>query len=154
MSNGQQSNVSTSAEKEAVAEVETPASNTEPGVEAGQKGVLQPLASPTVSLGMAVIISVFVSAITVGGGLVAYDHFRAPKIVAVDIKGYIEKLRDLYLAGKINQQQLTQGFDNMEKVVNRLPSNNVVVMGDAIIKGVKKVDLDVPAYQEDAPEKN
>lgn len=93
------------------------------------------------SLGVVSAIALFVSIITSGGMLVAYDHWVAPQIVSVDIKGYIANQRDLYVAGKINDAQFKANVDRMAAVIEGLPKNKIVVMGDAVVRGVEKVEL-------------
>ena len=109
--------------------------------------------SSVITFGMAVAVSFFVSAMTVGGGLVAYDHFMAPKIVSVDLKGHVADLRDLFIAGKITAEQVEQGIVDAEKIVKGLPENRIVVMGDAFIRGVEQVPLTLPKAKQDAADK-
>lgn len=97
--------------------------------------------SQQVGFGMTMILTVFVSVIINGACLVAYDYWRAPKFVSVDLKGHIAKQQELYLAGKISDDQFIQGLANVDKIIKALPKNRVVVMGDAVINGVEKIDL-------------
>jgi len=94
-----------------------------------------------VTYAMAFLIAILASLITNGGMLIAYDHWLAPKIVSVDLKGFMSNQRDLYLAGKINDEQLRASIDHMADMVKSLPSNRIVMMGDAVIQGVEKVEL-------------
>ncbi len=68
-----------------------------------------------------------------------YDRFFVQKIVAVDVKGYIAEQRDLYISGKISEEQLKANIDRMEKVVMSVPKNKVVIMGDAVIRNAEVV---------------
>lgn len=72
-----------------------------------------------------------------------YDRFFVQKIVAVDVKGYIAEQRDLYLSGRINEEQLKANIDRIENVVGDIPKNKVVIMGDAVIKNAE-VKLPAP----------
>lgn len=101
----------------------------------------QPQGNGNASIGVITAIAVFVSIMTSGAMLVAYDHWVAPRIVSVDIKGYIADQRDLYVAGKITDEQFRANVDRMAAVIEGLPKNRIVVMGDAVIRGAEKVDI-------------
>jgi len=78
----------------------------------------------------AMLISALVTALM----LAAYDRYYAQKIVALDVKGYIAEQRDLYLAGKINDTQLKESFDRLEKAKERVPGNRVIILGDVLVR--------------------
>ena len=96
------------------------------------------LTKPADSLAM---IALYV-AISIGASIAAvagYDHWFAQKVVAIDIKGYIAKQRDSYLAGSINDEQLRKSFDRLESVINTIPKNRVIIMGDAVVRNAETV---------------
>ena len=68
-----------------------------------------------------------------------YDRYFALKLVAVDIKGYLADQRDMYVAHKINEEQLNQAIDRLGAAVDRIPKNRAVVMADAVIRNVEVV---------------
>jgi hypothetical protein len=72
-------------------------------------------------------------AVTIGV-LAIYDNYFAQKIVALDVKGYITEQRDLYLSGKINEEQLKENFDRLEKAKERVPKNRVIILGDVLVR--------------------
>jgi hypothetical protein len=76
----------------------------------------------------------FVSAVLTVGILALYDRFYAQKIVALDVKGYIAEQRDLYLSGKINDAQLKERFDKLEKAKERVPGNRIIILGDVLVR--------------------
>ena len=78
----------------------------------------------------AMLISALVTALM----LAAYDRYYAQKIVALDVKGYIAEQRDLYLAGKINDAQLKESFDRLEKAKEKVPGNRVIILGDVLVR--------------------
>lgn len=92
-------------------------------------------------LGVSIVVAVLSALITSGAMMVAYDHFLAQKIVAVDIKGYILEQQSAFLAGKMTDEQLNQSFDKMEMAIKAIPKNKVVIMGDAVIQGVEKIEI-------------
>jgi len=98
-------------------------------------------AANNVTFGVAVAISFVASAITAACMLVAYDHFLAKKIISVDVKGFVQEQQDLYLAGKISDEQLKQNYAALKAAVEKIPRNRVVIMGDAILGGAEKLEL-------------
>ena len=68
-----------------------------------------------------------------------YDRWYAQKIVAVDIKGYIARQRESYLAGKMTDDELKKSFDRLESVITAIPRNRVVIMGDAVVRNAETV---------------
>jgi len=85
------------------------------------------------------LITLFISLLVSLASILVYDRFFVQKIVAVDIKGYIAEQRDLYISGKINEEQLKANIDKIEKAVTSIPKNKVVIMGDAVIRNVEVV---------------
>lgn len=86
---------------------------------------------------LCLIISLAVSAAT----LFAYDRWWAQKIVAVDMKGYITLQRYKYKDGKINDEDLRKAFDRLEQMMNTIPGNRVVIMGDTAIRNAEVFNL-------------
>jgi hypothetical protein len=76
----------------------------------------------------------FVSAMVTIGVLTIYDRYIAQKIVALDVKGYIAEQRDLYLSGKINDAQLKESFDRLEKAKEKVPKNRIIILGDVMVR--------------------
>jgi hypothetical protein len=71
---------------------------------------------------------------------VAYQRFFGPKnqeIVAIDIKGYISEQKNLYLTGKLSDDQLKKNLDHLEEFIKSVPKNKVMIMGDAVIGNVE-----------------
>lgn len=85
------------------------------------------------------LITLLISLLISLASIFIYDRFFVQKIVAVDVKGYIAEQRDLYLSGKINEEQLKANIDRLEKVVTSIPRSKVVIMGDAVIKNAEVV---------------
>lgn len=90
----------------------------------------------------AVIKILLINALLTIGILAAYDRLCAQKIVALDVKGYIAEQRDLFLAGKINEDQLKKSFDRLEQVKERVPKNRVIILGDVLVR--KNVEEIIP----------
>lgn len=84
----------------------------------------------------------FVANALITCGLIwGYDQYVAQKIVAVDIKGFISQQRELYVAGKIDSEQFQRNVDRMEALVTDTKPNQVVLMGDAVVRNAKIIDV-------------
>ena len=84
-----------------------------------------------------VIISLLISILSV----FFYDRFYAQKIIAVDMKGYIAKQRDLYMEGKLTDEQFRANVDRLEDAIKSIPSNRVAIMGDVVLKNAEQKQL-------------
>ena len=87
---------------------------------------------------MSLAVSIAMSALTVW----VYDFRYAQKVVSVDIKGFVANQRELLLTGKITEDQFRKSFDYLKSVVDAIPSNRVVLMGDLVVRNVDKINLD------------
>jgi hypothetical protein len=98
---------------------------------------------PAGRIGIAGLVkTVAVSAAVSAATIAAYDHWFAQKIVALDVKGYIARQRDLFVSGKINEEQLKQNFDRLELAREKVPANRVIIMGDVLVR--KNVEVIEP----------
>lgn len=88
-------------------------------------------------IALCVLVSLTASAVT----LFAYDRWFVQKIVAVDMKGYITLQRYKYKDGKINDEDLRKAFDKLELMMNTIPKNRVVIMGDTAIRNAEVFKL-------------
>jgi len=87
---------------------------------------------------MSLAVSIGMSALTVW----VYDFRFAQKVVSVDIKGFVANQREAFLTGKITEDQFRKSFDYLKSVVDAIPSNRVVLMGDLVVRNVDKINLD------------
>jgi len=85
----------------------------------------------------AIVISLIISLSCVA----AYHHYFAPRIVTVDLKGYVQAQRDLFLANKIDQEGLRKNLDKMEEIITSIPKNNIVFSRDAVLRNAKVIEL-------------
>lgn len=90
---------------------------------------------PAGPFSLSLLVSLAVSVLC----LFAYDRFLAQKVVAIDMKGYIAEQRDLYLAGRIDDEELRRRIDRLEEVSLAVPANRVVLMGDAVVRNVEMI---------------
>ena len=57
------------------------------------------------------------------------------------MKGYITLQRYKYKDGKINDEDLRKAFDRLEQMMNAIPKNRVVIMGDTAIRNAEVFKL-------------
>ena len=84
---------------------------------------------------LTVLVSVTISVLSI----FVYDRFFIQKVVSLDVKGFIAEQRDLYLSGKISDEQFRANIDRLEARVKSIPRNRVVIMGDAVIKNAEVI---------------
>ena len=82
--------------------------------------------------GLFVTVAV-INLVLTSGLLYLYDKYMAPRVVAVDIKGFIERQRDLYVSRKINDEQLKANLDAMEHRIKSMPKNVVMITADVVV---------------------
>lgn len=78
-----------------------------------------------------------VSLVTSAASVAAYDHFFAQKVVAVDIKSFIEEKKADYVAGRLDEAGIKREMDKLEATVAAIPKNKAVLMGDLVVKNVQ-----------------
>jgi len=86
-----------------------------------------------------VLLVLGISLASSAASIVIYDRYFATRIVAVDIKGFIAAQRDLFVQGKIDDDQLRKNIESLEKAIEGIPSNEVVIMGDAVVRNAKTI---------------
>jgi hypothetical protein len=82
-----------------------------------------------------------VSVIVSLSSVVVYDRYFAQKIVSVDLKGYMDDQRSQYAARKLSDEQLDKNLARVKGILEQIPKNHVVMMGDAVIKNAEVVKL-------------
>lgn len=88
------------------------------------------------------VTTVLICAAVTAGMIAGYDRWFAQKIVALDVKGYIAEQRDLFISGRIDEEQLKRNFDRLEKVKEKVPANRVIILGDVLVR--KNVEVIEP----------
>ena len=78
-----------------------------------------------------------VSLVTSAASVATYDHFFAQKVVAVDIKSFIEDKKADFVAGRLDEAGMKREMDKLEATVAAIPKNKAVLMGDLVVKNVQ-----------------
>ncbi|ANA41774.1 hypothetical protein A2G06_16675 (plasmid) [Geobacter anodireducens] len=99
----------------------------------------QPPVQPAcgVTKATAVFLAIVVSVATSTASVVAYDRYFAQKVVAVDIKSFIEEKKADYVAGRLDDAGMKREMDKLEAAVASIPKNRAVLMGDLVVKNVE-----------------
>jgi len=111
----------------------------------GETPVEEDVAGKTAGTGSEIgrlLTTVLICAAVSAGMIAGYDRWFAQKIVALDVKGYIAEQRDLFISGKIDEEQLKRNFDRLEKVKEKVPGNRVIILGDVLVR--KNVEVIEP----------
>ncbi|MBI1919708.1 MAG: hypothetical protein HYS23_01365 [Geobacter sp.] len=111
---------------------ETPFPGAQVSLEPGRN-----LKSRLSGIALCLLVSLTTSVVT----LFVYDRWYVQKIVAVDMKGYITLQRYKYKDGKVNDEDLRKAFDKLEQLINTIPKNRVVIMGDTAIRNAEVFKL-------------
>lgn len=117
----------------------------QPETLAAPESQAQPIQAPAANHGTHVkaanrpsLLLVFaVSLVTSAVSVAAYDHFFAQKVVAVDIKSFIEEKKADYVAGRLDEAGMKREMDKLEATVAAIPKNKAVLMGDLVVKNVQ-----------------
>ncbi len=103
-------------------------------ITANENAVPENLQQPVKSDKRIVLKTILANVLVTVGMLAAYDTYVAQKIVAVDLKGFIEQQRVLFVSGKINEEQMRRNFDRIEEIKKKVPKNRVIIMGDVLLR--------------------
>ena len=95
------------------------------------------------SLFKILLINVLVSLLVSVGMVYIYDKYYAQKIVAFDLKGYVIGLRDMYMSGKINDEEVKRAIDAAYLAIRNQRKNKVVLMGDVILTPVERIEYPI-----------
>ena len=110
---------------------DAPVSSEQPPITAAEQPLTKEFSWRTV------LWPVLVSLLVSSGSLYAYDTFWAQKVVAVDLQGFLTEQRDLFLAGKIDDEELQRRMDSLEQLVDGIPRRYAVILGDVVVRNIE-----------------
>jgi len=87
-----------------------------------------------------ILITALISLVVSTGCITVYDQFFAQKIIMFDLKGYVATLRDMYVAGKLDDKQLQAAIDRIETIVNNQPKRKIIITSDVLLGGGARVE--------------
>ncbi len=94
-----------------------------------------------VSLLGAAAVSLIVSVVSSVGAVYIYHEKYSPKFLTMDVVGYLNEQRDLYLAGKLTDDDLKKRLDSMKNAIEQPPGRYVVLSGEAVLRGAEKIEI-------------
>lgn len=86
-----------------------------------------------------IVICLFMSIATSAMTLWLYDKKFATKVVAVDLKGYIEQQAIDFASGKITQEQSTKNIIQLGETMKNIPANTVVITSDVAVRNIETI---------------
>jgi hypothetical protein len=110
----------------------------EPAVTAVEEQPLQRKSSMTLG---AFIVFIIMSIIVASSLIYVYDHYFAQKVVVLDIRGYIQDRKKMFLSGDISESEFTASVDHIENTLNKLSKKTIVISGDAIVRSSEKIKI-------------
>ena len=97
-------------------------------------------ARPGITKTYAVVLVIVVSLGSSVATVAAYDRYVAQKVVAVDVSGFLQEQRDLFLAKKITMDDFKANLDRYLAALKSQPKNRVLILEDVIAsKNLEKV---------------
>ncbi len=84
------------------------------------------------------IINIAVSA----ASIYVYDRYFAQKVAVLDVRGYVQERKNLFIAGKISEQEFTSSVGRIEAALRRVDNRTVVISGDAVVRSENKIQID------------
>lgn len=82
-----------------------------------------------------IFVSLAMSVLTI----VIYHQYVAPKFASFDLQGYLVQIRDARAANVITKEQGDKMLEAVRVQIDALPSNYIVISGDAILGNATRV---------------
>ena len=90
-------------------------------------------------------LEVLLIALVVAGiALFAYDRWFVPRVVTLDLKGYLRTQQALLTSGEITESQWQQGLNRLEQVFREQPPNRTILLKEVVLKNGREPELRVP----------
>ena len=98
-----------------------------------------PKGAPIMTTSSVIKLCLLVSLLSSAASLALYDRYFAQKVVAVDIKTFLEDKKAEMIAGQLDAEGMKKELDKLEAVVAAIPKNKAVLMGDLVVKNVEVI---------------
>ena len=72
-------------------------------------------------------------AVTIGA-VCLYHHSFAPRIVTIDLQGYLNRQRTLVAEGKLTQDEWRSNLDALDRQLASLPANHIVLQKGVVLR--------------------
>ena len=105
---------------------------------------MTPLAAGKQSVRPGYLEVVLIALAVAGVSLFTYDRWFAPRVVALDLKGYLRAQQALLANGEITEAQWQQGLDRLEQVFRAQPPNRTILLKEVVLKNGREPELRIP----------
>ena len=105
---------------------------------------MTPLAAGKQSVRPGYLEVVLIALAVAGVSLFTYDRWFAPRVVALDLKGYLRTQKALLANGEITEAQWQQGLDRLEQVFREQPPNRTILLKEVVLKNGREPELRIP----------
>ena len=79
-------------------------------------------------------------AVTIGA-LCLYHRSFTPRIVTIDLQGYLNRQRTLVAEGKLSQEEWRQQLDALDRQLASLPANHIVLQKGVVLRNGEELVL-------------
>lgn len=73
--------------------------------------------------------------------LTGYHLWIAPQIQTIDLKGYLDRQRELYQTHRIDDTTLQQNLAGLERIVASQPKNRILILKEVVLGTIPAVPL-------------
>jgi len=73
------------------------------------------------------------------GSIFVYDKYFAQKIVKFDLLDFINEQRNLYVSGKIDNEQVKANLMSVEKKIKNLPKNKIILLSEVVMGNAETI---------------
>jgi hypothetical protein len=84
---------------------------------------------------------IVISLVVIAAALFGYHRLFAPKLMVLDLKGYLRTQKALLSAGEISEEQWKAGLDRVEETLNSQNANHVVVLKEVVLRNGEEIKL-------------
>ena len=81
------------------------------------------------------IVSILISALFTAGGLWYYDRHYATHIAVFDMNGYLNNLKNDYVAGKLSKEELQKRIADLKTLVGAPSPNTITLLKEVVLSG-------------------
>jgi len=79
-------------------------------------------------------------AVTIGA-ICLYHRSFAPRIVTIDLQGYLNRQRTLVTEGKLTQDEWRSNLDALDRQLASLPANHIVLQKGVVLRNGEELVL-------------
>jgi len=89
-----------------------------------------------------VFIYLIISVIVTAGGIYFYHDGYAPRIVVMDLDGYVVEQKELVMTGKQSIEDLEKDIDAVSRRIEKIAGRSLILNKGAVIAGGERVRVE------------